>query len=140
MGDCGLRVQEVLDVKSKPKHVSRMSDAKHFELKVVGGKDITGEYEGKYRETWLPRDVEATINRYIQQAGIDDEDRLVPKAKRTVQYWVEQTAEKAAEETGDDDYRRISTHDLRRRWVNHLLVEQNVSPRIVTALGSSLKP
>lgn len=44
MGDCGLRVQEVLDVKSKPKHVSRMSDAKHFELKVVGGKDITGEH------------------------------------------------------------------------------------------------
>ena len=44
MGDCGLRVQEVLDV--KPKHVSRMSDGKHFELKVVGGKDTTGEYTG----------------------------------------------------------------------------------------------
>jgi len=83
MGDCGLRVQEVLDV--KPKHVSRMSDGTHFELKVVGGKDTTGEYTGgKYRETWLPRDVEATINRYIQQTGIDDEERLVPKAKRTV--------------------------------------------------------
>jgi len=44
MGDCGLRVQEVLDV--KPKHVSRMSDGTHFELKVVGGKDTTGEYTG----------------------------------------------------------------------------------------------
>jgi len=62
----------------------------------------------------------------------------VPKAKRTVQYWVEQTAEKAAEETGDDDYRRISTHDLRRCWANHLLVEQNVSPRIVMALGDGV--
>ena len=134
MGDCGLRVQEALDV--KPKHVSRMSDGKHFELKVVGGKDTTGEYTGgKYRETWLPRDVEATVNRYIQQTGIDDEERLVPKAKRTIQYWVEQTAEKAAEETGNDDYRRISTDDLRRCWANHLLVEQNVSPRIVMAFG-----
>ena len=57
------------------------------------------------------------------------------RSKRTVQYWVEQTAEKAAEETGDADYRRISTHDLRRCWANHLLVEQNVSPRIVMALG-----
>jgi len=57
MGDCGLRVQEVLDV--KPKHVSRLSDGTHFELKVVGGKDTTGEYtERKYRETWPPRDVE----------------------------------------------------------------------------------
>jgi len=132
MGDCGLRVQEVLDV--KPKHVSRMSDSTHFELKVIGGKDTTGEYTGGgHRETWLPRDVEATINRYIQQAGIDDKERLVPKAKRTVQYWIKQTAEKAAEETVDDDYRRISTHDLRRCWANHLLVEQNVSPRIVMA-------
>jgi len=93
MGDCGLRVQEVLDV--KPKHVSRMSDGKHFELKVVGGKDTTGEYTGgKYRETWLPRDVEATINRYIQQTGINDEERLVPKSKRTVQYWVEKQPRK----------------------------------------------
>jgi len=30
---------------------------------------------------------------------------------------------------------RISTHDFRRCWVNHLLVEQNVSPRVVMALG-----
>ncbi|WP_433634424.1 hypothetical protein [Halomicrococcus sp. NG-SE-24] len=36
---------------------------------------------------------------------------------------------------GDDDYRRVSTHDLRRCWANHLLVEENVSPRIVMALG-----
>ena len=134
MGDCGLRVQEVLDV--KPTHISRMSDGKHFKLEVVGGKDTTGEYTGgKYRETWLPRDVEATINRYIQQAQVDAEECLIPRAKRTVQYWVEQAADRAAEETGDPDYRRVSTHDLRRCWGNHLLVEQNVSPRIVMALG-----
>ena len=68
MGDCGLCVQEVLDV--KPKHVSRMSDGTHFELKIVGGKDTTGEYTGgKYRETWLPRDVEATINATSSRLG-----------------------------------------------------------------------
>jgi len=134
MGDCGLRVQEVLDV--KPKHVSRLGDGTHFELKVVGGKDTTGEYtDGKYRETWLPRDVEATINRYIQQADVDDDERLVTRAKRTVQYWVKEAAERAAEETGDDEYQRISTHDLRRCWANYLLVEQNISARIVMALG-----
>jgi len=134
MGDCGLRVKEVLDV--KPKHVSRLSDGTHFELEVVGGKDTTGEYaNGKYRETWLPRNVEATINRYIQQADVDDNDCLVPRAKRTVQYWVEEAAKRAAEETGNEDYRRISTHDLRRCWANYLLVEQNISPRIVMALG-----
>jgi integrase len=127
-------VQEVLDV--EPRHISRMSDGQHFELEVVGGKDTTGEYqEGKHRETWLPRDVEATINRYVQQAGVSDDDVLVPRSKRTVQYWVEDAAESAAKETGDTDYQRVSTHDLRRCWANYLLVEENVSPRIVMALG-----
>jgi integrase len=41
----------------------------------------------------------------------------------------------AAAETGDDHYRRVSTHDLRRCWANHLLVEESVSPCIVMALG-----
>lgn len=39
------------------------------------------------------------------------------------------------EETGDEDYQRVSSHDLRRCWANHLLVEEGISPRIVMALG-----
>lgn len=84
MGDCGLRVAEVLDV--EPKHISRRSDGHNWELEVVAGKDTTGEYSGgKHRETWLPRDFEALINRYTQEKGIGDDERLVDKAKRTVQ-------------------------------------------------------
>lgn len=134
MGDCGLRVAEVLDV--KPRHISRRSDGQHFELEVVGGKDTTGEYRGgKHRETWLPRDFEAQINRYIQEKDVAEDDPLVDRAKRTVQHWVEHAGERAAEATGDTDYRRVSSHDLRRCWANHLLVGENVSPRIVMALG-----
>ncbi|MFC4408436.1 site-specific integrase [Haloarchaeobius iranensis] len=134
MGDCGLRVAEVLDV--EPRHISRKSDGTHYDLEVVSGKDTTGEYEGgKHRETWLPRELEALINRYCQQHDVDDDQVLIDRGKRTVQYWVEQAAERAVEETGDEDYRRVSTHDLRRCWANHLLVEENVSPRIVMALG-----
>jgi integrase len=134
MGDCGLRASEVLDV--EPQHISRMSDGEHFELEIVGGKDTTGEYDGgKHRETWLPRDVEATINRYVQEAEIGRAESLIGRSKRTVQYWVEDAAAAAAAETGDSDYGRVSTHDLRRCWANHLLVEENVSPRIVMALG-----
>lgn len=134
MGDAGLRVAEVLDV--EPRHIARRSDGRHYELKVVGGKDTTGSYRGgKYRETWLPRDLEAMINRYIQQNDLDDDQPLVDKARRTVQHWVEKAGEAATESTGDPDYRKASTHDLRRCWANHLLVEENVSPRIVMALG-----
>lgn len=134
MGDCGLRVGEVLDV--EPRHISRMSDGRHYELEVVGGKDTTGEYaEGKQRETWLPRAVETTINRYVQEQSLASTDPLVDRGKRTVQYWVEEAADTAADETGDEDYRRVSSHDLRRCWANHLLVEEGVSPRIVMSLG-----
>jgi len=134
MGDCGLRVAEVLDV--KPEHITRRSDGQHFELEVVAGKDTTGSYRGgKHRETWLPREFEAQINRYTQEKDIDDGQPLVDKAKRTVQDWVDRAADCAASDTGDSDYRRISSHDLRRCWANHLLVEENVSPRIVMALG-----
>lgn len=100
MGDCGLRVGEVVDV--KPAHIRRRADGQHFELQVVSGKDTTGEYlGGKYRETWLPRDFEAQINRYIQEKGVGDADLLVSKKDRTVQHWVTQAGVRAAETTGD---------------------------------------
>jgi len=134
MGDCGLRVAETLDV--APEHVTRTKDGRHHQLEVVSGKDTTGEYDGgKYRETWLPRDFETTLARYQQQTGLDDGDPFIDVKKRQVQNWVSDAAGAAAKETGDGDYRKVSTHDLRRCWANHLLVEENVSPRIVMALG-----
>ena len=132
-GDCGLRVAEVLDV--TPGDISRRSDGRSWKLEVVAGKDTSGEYaQGKHRETWLPRDLEARINRLVQDGG-EDSEPVVDRSKRTVQHWVECACDRAADETGDDDYRRVSTHDLRRCWAHHLLVEEGVSPRIVMALG-----
>ena len=134
MGDCGLRRAEVLDV--TPAHISRYTDGRHYRLEVVGGKDTTGEYDdGKHRETWLPVETERIINRYTQTEDIADTAPLIDRSKRTLLYWVETAAERAVEETGDDDYQRVSSHDLRRCWANHLLVEHGVSPRIVMALG-----
>jgi integrase len=134
MGDCGLRVAEVLDV--CPEHISRMTDGRHYGLEVVAGKDTSGSYSGgKHRETWLPVDLERDINRYTQQQEISSDEPLIDRSKRTLQYWVETAAATVAEETGDDDYQRVTSHDLRRCWANHLLVEQGISPRIVMALG-----
>lgn len=134
MGNCGLRVAEVLDV--EPRHISRMSDGRHHWLEVVSGKDTTGEFsQGKHRETWVPVETEAAINRFVQSEGLANDEPLIDRSKRTVQYWIEKAAAAAADETGDDDYHRVSTHDLRRCWANYLLVEEHVSPRIVMALG-----
>lgn len=134
MGDCGLRVAEVLDV--CPAHISRMSDGTHHSMEVIRGKDTTGEHvDGKHRETWLPVELERTINRYVQHESIKRDEPLIDRSKRTVQYWVEHAADDAVEATGDEDYRRVTSHDLRRCWANHLLVEEGISPRIVMVLG-----
>jgi integrase len=136
MGDCGLRVGEVPDV--TPADIRRYTDGRHYKLAVTGGKDTTGEYDdGKYRETWLPVDLEAHINRIVQNAvnDIGPEDPIIDRSKRTLQQWVDRAADAAADETAIAEYRRVSTHDLRRCWAHHLLVEEGVSPRIVMALG-----
>lgn len=134
MGDCGLRVREVLDV--HPEHISRTSDGRHHMLEVVAGKDTTGDFSGgKHRETWIPAELERQIHRYATEEGIADDEPLIQKSKKTLQNWVEWSAEAAATETGDTDYERVSSHDLRRCWAQHLLVEEGVSPRIVMALG-----
>lgn len=115
MGDCGLRVAEVPDV--HPSHISRAKDGKHHMLEVVSGKDTTGEYsDGKQCETWLPVELERQIHRYIREEGIDEDEPLIQKSKKTLQNWVEWSAEAAAQQTGDSDYERISSHDLRRCW------------------------
>jgi integrase len=134
MGDCGLRRAEVLDV--CPAHISRYTDGRHYRLEVVGGKDTTGEYDdGKHRETWLPVETERIIKRYSQQNDLAPDAPLIDRSPRTLLYWVAQATETAAADTDDEDYYRVSSHDLRRCWANHLLVEEGISPRIVMALG-----
>lgn len=37
--------------------------------------------------------------------------------------------------TGDDDFRYVSSHDLRRRFTQRLLVDHSMNPRVVMAVG-----
>jgi len=48
---------------------------------------------------------------------------------------VRRTADRAAEETGDEDFRKVSSHDLRRRFAQRLLVDEQMNPRVVMAVG-----
>lgn len=135
MGDCGLRVSETLSVTYDDTKRTKEGD-RHYLLEVTGGKDTTGAYAGgRYRETWLPPDLEQALYLYYEEHDVDESEAFIDRKKRTVQWWLEQAADRAADETGDRDYRKVSTHDLRRCWANYLLVERGVSPRIVMSLG-----
>ena len=62
------------------------------------------------------------------------EDRI-DLSERGIRDVVKRTAKRAAEETGDEDYRYVSSHDLRRRFAQRLLVDRQMNPRVVMQVG-----
>lgn len=131
-GRVGLRAFEVPQV--SPKHVKRTDDGDHYRLRVPEGKDTTGS-GGKPRDAYLPAGVEGDIHRYRNAEGIGHAEPLVDVSERAVRDVVKRTAERAAEETGDEDFLHVSSHDLRRRFAQRLLVDRQMNPRVVMAVG-----
>jgi integrase len=48
---------------------------------------------------------------------------------------IRRTAARAAKATSDEDFEKVSTHDLRRRFAQRLLVDEQMNPRVVMAVG-----
>jgi len=131
-GRVGLRAFEIPQV--MPKHVKRTDDGEHYRLRVPRGKD-TANGTGKPRDAYLPADVEGDLHRFQNAEDIDRGESFVQLTERGVRDVVKRTAERAAEETGDDDFRYVSSHDLRRRFAQRLLVDKQVNPRVVMQVG-----
>ncbi|USZ71258.1 site-specific integrase [Natronosalvus halobius] len=134
MGDCGLRSKEVLNARYSD--VKRSGNGNSYFLRVRHGKDSTGEkLGGKYRETWLPDDLEMRLYKFKEENDLEHDEPLVQVSRRTLNNWVSYAGNDAANQYNDEDYHKVSTHDLRRQWAQHLLVEQRVNPRVVMSLG-----
>ncbi|MBP1985952.1 site-specific integrase [Halolamina salifodinae] len=131
-GYVGLRSFEIPQI--RPTHVKRTDDGEHFRLRVPEGKDTSGN-GGKPRDAYLPRDVEGATHRYQSAEDIDRYEQFVDLTERGVRAAVKRTAKRAAEATGDDDFRYVSSHDLRRRFAQRLLVDWQMNPRVVMQVG-----
>ena len=131
-GYVGLRAFEVPQV--CPKHVKRTEDGEHYRLRVPEGKDTTGN-GGKPRDAYLPEDVESDLHRFQNAEDIGRHEPPVDLSERGVRDVVKRTAHRAADETGDDDFRYVSSHDLRRRFAQRLLVDRQMNPRVVMQVG-----
>lgn len=131
-GRVGLRAFEVPQI--CPKHAKRTEDGEHYRLRVPEGKDTTGN-GGKPRNAYLPKEVEGDIHRFQNAEDTGRHEPLVDLTERGIRDVVKRTAERAAEETGDEDYRHVSSHDLRRRFAQRLLVDKRVNPRVVMQVG-----
>ena len=127
----GLRAFEIPQV--TPSGISE-TDSGQYRLRVPEGKDTTGN-GGKPRNAYLPADVERTLQQFQNAENIAPKDPFVELSERGVRAVVKRTAEAAAEATGDPDFQHVSSHDLRRRFAQRLLVDEAMNPRVVMQVG-----
>lgn len=71
----------------------------------------------------------------MNAADIGRNDSLVDLSERGVRAVDKRTVESAAEATGDDDFLHVSSHDLRRRFAQRLLVDRDMNPRVLMRVG-----
>jgi integrase len=80
-------------------------------------------------------DVERNLQQFQNAENIAPREPFVDLIERRVRAAVKRTAETAAEQTGDEDFRHVSSHDLRRRFAQRLLVDEEMNPRVVMQVG-----
>jgi hypothetical protein len=115
-----------------PHHVRRTDDGDHYRLRVPSGKDTTGN-GGKPRDASAR--VERDLHRYQTREDIAPDDPPVDLSERRVRAIVKECAQSAADATGVEDFHYVSSHDLRRRFAQRLLVDHSMNPRVVMAVG-----
>jgi len=130
-GYVGLRAFEILQV--QPRHIKETQQG-HYRLRVPEGKDTTGN-GGNPRDAYLPDSVERDLQQFQNAENIAPKDPFVDLTERGVRAVVKRTAEAAADATGKEDFRHVSSHDLRRRFAQRLLVDKNMNPRVVMEVG-----
>jgi len=128
----GLRAFEVPQV--TPGHVLRVADGEHYRLRVPRGKD-TASGEGKPRNAYLPASVERDLYQFARDQDLNDDEPYVDLTPGGVRAAVKRTAEAAADRTDEEDYLDVSSHDLRRRFAQRLLVDEAMNPRVVMTVG-----
>jgi integrase len=131
-GFCGLRAFEIPQI--TPSHIKRTSDGSSYRVRVPKGKDTTGN-GGKPRDAFLPALVERELHQYQQENDLRPSDPYVSLTESGVRAVIKRVVERTADVTGESDYCHVSSHDLRRRYAQRLLVDEQMNPRVVMAVG-----
>ncbi|MDB2265895.1 site-specific integrase [Halorubrum ezzemoulense] len=84
---------------------------------------------GKYRETPIPEELASSVRTI--SSDHDPDEPIVDVEPNSIYRWVKLAAERRYTATGDEDSLYASSHDLRRRFAQRLLVDKQVNPRVV---------
>lgn len=121
---CGLRSEEIASV--APGDV--VDGPTGQMVRVRDGKG------GDYRETPAPDELVTRVETVAEVQNYATDQPIVGVTTRTLRRWVTQFGDELADETGDDGWRDLSTHDLRRTWATNLS-EAGVDPLVALDWG-----
>jgi len=131
MARVGARASGVLS--ARPENLRWNSDGEYWELELRGKNTKGGEKT--IRDAYVPDRVKENLDRYQSERGIGDPEQYVQKSEDTVRRWVREITDEIAEETGNERWYAVSSHDLRRSWATHHLVEENRAVRVMMEVG-----
>jgi len=127
----GCRVSGIFSV--KPEGISWNEKGEYWQVRVRGKNTKGGKKT--VRDAYLPDRVKENLDRYASERDVEQDEPYISVAKSTVRNWVSQCAKEIADETGEQRWEYVSTHDLRRSWATHYLVEESVQVRVMMEIG-----
>ena len=107
-------------------------------LKIRGSKDTTegdNPIGGSARITWVPDDLRQDIESYCDEEGIEEGEEIIDIGYDWFRENVNKAAEDAAVRTGNEDFRHVTTHDLRAFYATHMVKRLRVNKEVVMDMG-----
>ncbi|WP_435348953.1 bacterio-opsin activator domain-containing protein [Haloarchaeobius sp. HRN-SO-5] len=126
-GEVGLRPFEIATVSPGNVRTVVVDGTLHYLLRVTAGDDD--------RDAYVPAELRRELDRYATGNDIDSTEQLFDVSVRRLQMLVADVAAAAADETGREHLRNVSSSDLRHFFARDLLVERGVPPGVVMAVG-----
>lgn len=131
MSRVGCRASGVLS--ACPSAIEWNEKGEYWQIEILGKNTKGGEKT--VRDAYLPKSVKENLDRYASERGIGDNEAYVDTSVSTVRRWVRELTDEIAKDTGNERWEAVSSHDCRRSWCTHFLVEEGVAVRVMMEIG-----
>lgn len=116
-----------------PENLRWNSDGEYWQIEIRGKNTKGGEKT--VRDAYVPTRVKENLDRYASERDIEDGEPYVDVSVSTVRRWVREITNEIADTSGNERWFKVSSHDLRRSWATHHLVEEDVAVRVMMEIG-----
>lgn len=127
----GCRVSGALT--GRPESLEWNSDGEYWQITILGKNTKGGQKT--VRDAYVPKEVKRNLDRYQSERGIDPDEPYVDKSVDTARRWIRNITNEIAEETDEERWEHVSSHDLRRSWATYHLVERSTNVRVMMEVG-----